>query len=394
MKRVLVTGATGVIGSEVALALMQSKDCEVQLLLRAKSPEHLAQRLSGLFGYWQGMSPEDRYRIRAIAGDVCLPRLGVDPTEYNRLSASVSHVIHCAGNVKLNQSREEAHANAVQAAANVLEFARVCQVRGCLRKVDAVTTIGVAGSAPGRVPERRLARRRFHNTYEAAKAEAEELLFRAIDEGLPVTVHRPSMTVGNSKTGRVLSFQVFYYVIGLLLGEHTFGFVPIAPDVLVDLVPVDFVAQAIRLSSDDPEAAGKVFHLCSGEEKSLSLAQLSDRLRDIYARLGAPTRSARKVSYAFVRAPLRLISRAGGSRIKTLRSVPFLMDYLDSPQIFENSNTLDYLSRAGLKLPHPDEYLGKIVEYYWKSVEAKKRVKRSVCDLQTEPAAKVPHHVS
>jgi thioester reductase-like protein len=205
MSCVLITGATGVIGSELVPLFLDSDDCRLRLIVRADSASHLQERTGELLAYW-GRRPQDPAvagRVEVLAGDVGRPRLGLDDATYRRLTGEVTHVVHSAGNVKLSQSLEEARANAVGSAQRVVEFARSCQDRGLLQKLDVVSTVGVAGRMPGLVPERRLSEpREFHNTYEQAKAEAEELLFQELQTGLPVTIHRPSMVVGNSQTGR------------------------------------------------------------------------------------------------------------------------------------------------------------------------------------------------
>ena len=159
-----------------------------------------------------------------FAGDVCKPHLGLQSDEYGRLSREVTHIIHSAGNVRLNLSHEEARANALGAADEVVAFAEACRKTESLTKLDVVSTIGVAGRLPGLIPERQLVEpREFHNSYEAAKAEAEDFLFEKLAEGIPLTVHRPSMVVGNSQTGKVRQFQVFYHLCDFLAGRKTGG---------------------------------------------------------------------------------------------------------------------------------------------------------------------------
>ena len=74
--------------------------------------------------------------------------------------------------------------------------------------------------------------RQFHNTYEAAKAEAESFVWERLSGGLPGTIHRPSMIVGDSKTGKNIRFQVFYYLADFLAGLRTLGVVPDTRDVV------------------------------------------------------------------------------------------------------------------------------------------------------------------
>ncbi|RIK75039.1 MAG: hypothetical protein DCC67_15800 [Planctomycetota bacterium] len=224
---VLLTGGTGVVGAALVPELAAKKqDVVIHLLVRARDESDLARRADELHGYWRSCGqPIDPGRTRFYRGDVTQPRLGLDDRDYAALSACVTHVIHSAGNVRLNESLADARRSAVDSARHIVEFARRGLQQGVLGKVDALSTIGVAGRLRGIVPERRLTERRsFRNTYEAAKAEAEELLWREIDAGMPLTIHRPSMVVGDSRTGRAIRPQVFRYLADFLSGRRTGGF--------------------------------------------------------------------------------------------------------------------------------------------------------------------------
>src|SRR6185503_1340820 len=110
----------------------------------------------------------------------------------------------------------------------------------------------------GLVPEELLTGQAFHNTYESSKAEAERLVLAAIDGGLPVTIHRPSMVVGDSRTGKAIRPQVFQFLAGFLAGGQTAGFVPKLTGVQLDTVPSDYVAAAIHWASRTPKATGRI----------------------------------------------------------------------------------------------------------------------------------------
>ena len=124
---------------------------------------------------------------------------------------------------------------------------------------------------PGALPERWITEsREYHNTYEQAKAEAEVLVARGVAEGLPITVHRPSMVVGDSRTGDVMRFQIFYHLVEFLSGRRTFGFFPAFGATRLDIVPVDYVANAVVWSSGRQDTVGRILHLCAGPEESLT----------------------------------------------------------------------------------------------------------------------------
>lgn len=338
MPTVLITGATGVIGSELVPLFLQG-GFQVRLLLRGQSAEHVRGRMEELYAYWQ-MAPDTRAaaesQIEPIAGDVTQPALGLDAATFDRLAGELTHVVHAAGKVKLNQSIEEARRNALEPARQIVALARACQRSGQFVKLDAVTTIGVCGRMPGLIPERRLTEpRTFHNNYEQAKAETEDFLFAELDAGLPLTIHRPSMVVGRSDTGRVIRKQVFYYLCEFLTGKHTCGFLPNLGDATLDVIPVDEVARTIYHSSTNPETVGRVVHLCAGPDRALRLSDLVTQVRRDATARSEKLPQLHTLPLPVFSAGARLLSLFAPSGLKkTLRTLPYFLTYLSERQRF------------------------------------------------------------
>ena len=207
MNHILLTGATGVIGSALLAELLTQKALEVTILIRAKNQEHLVQRASELLDKLEVPSNEIGRRVHLAMGDITEPNIGLKDEQYEAIQSRVTHIVHSAGKVKLNQSLEEARSNSLFTAKQMIAFA---QGAPNLEKADILSTIGVAGCLEGRVPEERLTKqRKFHNTYEQSKAEAEELYWQALADGLPISIHRPSMVVGTPKPAKYSSTRCF-----------------------------------------------------------------------------------------------------------------------------------------------------------------------------------------
>jgi nucleoside-diphosphate-sugar epimerase len=249
---------------------------------------------------------------------------------------------------------------------HVLAFAHAGRERGVLRKLEHLSTVGVAGRMSGLVPEAPLSRpRRFHNTYEAAKAEAEELLMREMDAGLAATIHRPSMVVGDARTGRIIHFQVFYHLGEFLAGSRTGGIVPDAGPVRIDIIPADWVARVIHASSVRPDAVGRIFHLCAGPAFALTVNEMGERLHALLARRGRRMPRLRRVPLGWFRRLLpvaRLVAPAQGRRF--LAALPRLLEYFDEAQVFDNVRTRAFFTGAGLEVPAVDDYLDKVIDFY------------------------------
>jgi len=362
MSHVLLTGATGVIGGAVLEGLLGLKDATVSLLLRGADDAAAERRRDQLLA--DLLEPEAaaaaRSRVHALRGDITRARLGLEPAAHGELGERCTHIIHCAAQIRMNLPREAARAAAVDGTEHVLGFART--VRG-LRKLEVVSTIGVGGRLP-EVAEDWLAEPRlFHNTYEEAKAEAETLVHRAQAE-LPVTVHRPSMVVGDSLTGQVRAFQVFYHLCEFLSGIRSRGLSPQLGAARVDTVPMDYVVRGLLWSLDHAEAAGRVLHQCAGPD-AMPLAVLQPLVRERFRAAGVRVPSLVSLPVWCFRALLRPLTVVAPAKLRrALRTAPVLLDYLTEHQLFHNEHTRATLAADGIELPAPAAYLPRVIDYY------------------------------
>lgn len=365
----LVTGASGAIGSALVPLLVADADARVHVLLRAASDDALSDRMDALRAFWgEDVARHSvRDRLAAVRGDVSQPRLGMSERDYEALSREVTHVIHSAGNVKLNQSIDAARASAVVAAEEIVRFAHACAVGRSLPKVEYLSTVGVAGRRPGVVPEEPLdGSYGYHNTYEHAKAEAETVVLRATERGLPATVHRPSMVVGDSRDGRIIHFQVFYYLAPFLAGSRTRGVLPDFGQVKLDLVPADYVARAIAASAQRPDSVGRIFHLCSGPLRAAPLGEVGEAVRRFLADRGERVFRPKYVPRALLRTLIRVASLAASERTrKALESLPYFLDYLDEAQVFANDATSRFFASQRLESPPVPQFLPAVLEYWY-----------------------------
>src|SRR6476646_2311481 len=243
MNDYFVTGATGVVGSAIADELLSRPDNRLTLLIRARSDTELDSRFDALIRFWQRDPLATRERVTTLRGDTVLPKFGLAEDVFERASARCTHIVHCAGLVRMNLALDEARESALRAAENVVQLVEACDRRRTRAKAEFLSTVGVGGRLPGRLPERFITQaRQFHNTYEQSKAEAEDFVHERIARGLPATIHRPSMVVGDSRSGRTISFQIFYHLVEFLTGKRTYGVFPSFGRTCLDIVPVDYVA--------------------------------------------------------------------------------------------------------------------------------------------------------
>lgn len=372
MKRVyFVTGATGTVGSALIPFLLEDADNEVRVLIRADGPAHLEARLEELYEFWgYGHVANERQRIQAIAGDVEKPGFGVSSGVYENLSNTVTHIIHCAGKVRMNLPLEDARSAAVASARNVVELGRACKN---LKKIEFVSTVGVGGRLPGAVPETWITTPRdFHNTYEQSKAEAEDYIRAEVERGLPLTVHRPSMVVGDATTGKIIHFQIFYYLCEFLSGRPTRGVCPILGRAKLDIIPADYVGRVLCWSSMEPRMAGRILHLCSGPSESIPLHDLQGRVRHVWQERGLTLPKLISIPPGILRAFLPILTCLVPAKSRrALRALPIFLDYLSDTQAFANHETKQLLVSADIDVPQVASYLNKLFGYYFEKATSK-----------------------
>jgi thioester reductase-like protein len=246
MGAVLLTGATGFVGTELLERLLERGDRPVHALVRAADDHAAAERLPA------------HARLNVLAGDIEQPGLGLSAATRARLAEEVTTVVHCAASVSFDLSLEESRRVNVEGTRNVVELAERCPG---LERLTYVSTAYVAGEPRGLFREDQLdVGQRFRNPYERSKFEAERMI-RGRANGLPLQVLRPSIIVGDSRTGRTSSFNVLYGPLKAFAG----GRIPAIParrSAPVDIVPVDYVAdRAYELLTDGPDGT---FHVVAG----------------------------------------------------------------------------------------------------------------------------------
>ena len=259
---VFLTGATGFLGMEVLARLLEAGEREVVALVRAEDGPAAEARLDGVLAkLWRDPAPY-RGRVRAVAGDVTSPGLGIDPAERTSLAEDIGAVMHCAASIAFDLPLDEARKINVEGTREVIGFAREAKALGRLERFVHVSTAYVSGDHDGTFRERQLdAGQTFRNTYEQTKLEAERVIAEADD--LAPAVARPSIVMGESDSGWTPAFNVLYWPLRAF-SRGLFDRVPALAEGRVDVVPVDYVADAIVYLLDRSEVG--VFNLVAGRD--------------------------------------------------------------------------------------------------------------------------------
>ncbi|WP_428390370.1 SDR family oxidoreductase [Lichenicoccus sp.] len=261
--QILITGASGLIGRELAGVLAERGHGVFALMHRAQGLSRNDGRTLPTTA-WAGTPPEPG-GIVAVQGDVCSGHFGLAPDACARLADSLDLIVHCAAltGFALPPARY-AQVN-IGGTANVLEVAA-----GGAVPVLLVSTAYVCGERSGPIEERPTAADvRFANGYESSKAAAEHLALAAAARGLPVAIARPSIVMGSTTDGAIGAFGGIYQLLRLL-SDGRITALPADPAASLDLVPIDHVVDGlVDLAERIDDAAGGIFHLVSSAPMTL-----------------------------------------------------------------------------------------------------------------------------
>ena len=256
---IFLTGFPGFIAGRLVKRLAQD-GARFLLLVQPSWAERArvdAARISVATG-----RPASDFRI--IEGDITQPALGIDSAELEQARLETTQLFHLAAIYDLTVSHDAAVKVNVEGTRRVNEFARSLKN---LRRYHYVSTCYVAGLRRGLILETELAHNAgFRNHYEETKYLA-ELEVDALKAELPLTIHRPSVVVGDSLTGETAKYDGIYYLIHYLrMHPRLLSLINIGNrDVRLNLVPVDFVVEAMAALAREERATGATVQLADPE---------------------------------------------------------------------------------------------------------------------------------
>lgn len=283
--RILITGGTGFLGKAVLSRIAELSTYEkIYLLVRPKRDEDAKARVAKMIErmFPPGKIEALKSKILAVEGDLTAGQLGIPDTMITKLAADIDQILHVGASTDFGAPLRESRQNNVEGTRHVLDMAVKLKLAGSKARIDYISTAFVAGIKPGKVTEKDLDRNQnFANNYERSKCEA-ELLVRSYMDRLDIAIHRPSIVVGDSNNGYTPHFKVLYWPL-LLLSKGLLPFIACNPRALLDVVPVNYVADGIVALMQLEQAIGNTYYLSAGLGKEL---RVNNFLRDAYELAG------------------------------------------------------------------------------------------------------------
>jgi thioester reductase-like protein len=347
--RVLLTGFPGFLGSELVRRILRRPgDPKVVCLVQEKFAGLARERAAEI----AAAEKVAKNRIELVAGDITRSGLGLD--DARAAARGVGEIFHLAAVYDLSVRREVAMKVNVEGTKNVLDFAATCSRLG---RLQYVSTCYVSGRWAGIFREDDLEKgQSFNNHYEETKYLAEIEVRRHMDGGMPATIYRPGIVVGDSVTGETQKYDGPYYVLRWLLKQPTLAVLPVPLGVdrlRGNLVPRDFVVGAIDALSTAAASAGRCYQLADPDPPTIdeTIRLMGRATGRIVVRTPMPVGVA-KAAIAHVPGVYRLMGIPAEAVV-----------YFAHPTFYDTTHARRDLEPLGIRCPPLADYMPRLVEF-------------------------------
>ncbi len=368
-----VTGATGFIGKRLVKKLLERKGAVVHFLIRKES----ADKVADLRSFW-GVGPA---RAVPVFGDLTAKKLGVAADDVKKLKGQIDHFYHLAAVYDLGADEETQVAVNIEGTRNTVDLAKA---------IDAghfhhVSSIAAAGLYEGVFREDMFEEAEgLDHPYFQTKHESEKIVRQ--DCKVPWTVYRPAMVVGDSTTGEMDKIDGPYYFFKLIQRLRQL-LPPWMPTVgleggRVNIVPVDFVVNALNVISHQKDITKKCYHLVDpvgyrvGDVLDIfSRAAHAPRMNLFInaALLGFIPKGIKKSLMAMV--PVRRVRNAV---LKDLGLPEDMLTFVNYPTRFDCREALAALKGSGVSCPNLKDYAWRLWDYWERNLDPELFIDRTL----------------
>ena len=342
---IFVTGSTGYLGSYVVAGLLSEHRDKLNLLVRAKSEpearERLWKSLQLHFAFPEFLDYLDT-RVCIFLGDLTSERFGLSADDYDALVDTTDSVVHCAASLNRKSEKQCLNVN-LRGTLEVIEMARRAQDRHGLRRYSHVSTVAVAGKRKDEVVSEDDAidwERSDYDPYARTKKFCEHMAHRLLPD-VPKTIFRPAIVLGDSRRPATSQFDMVQAVDFLA----RMPVLPLRPQDRIDIVPANYVGQAVVTIHQKDAPAQSIYHLSSGKGSETyaglteAIAKAGGMRRPLFwPWAGGPF--SRTVNWA---------SNRGGAIGHAASLLKVFWPYLDWNTVFDNSRIVAELGEAPAK---------------------------------------------
>jgi len=338
---IFLTGSTGYIGAHVAANLLQQHGASLNVLVRAKDPHEAEARLWQAFQLHMDFPRFYEFlqtKVRVFRGDLTAPSFGLVREDYERLVHTTDSVIHCAAS--LNRKSEKSCLNVnLRGTLEVIQLARQANYYHGLRRFSNVSTVAVAGMRSNEVVVEDASidwGRSDYDPYARTKKFCEHMVRQLLPD-VPITIFRPSIVLGDSRYPQTTQFDMvrsFVFLAGLPA-------LPFRPNDKIDIVNVDFVADAIATLHVKDKPQFDTYHLSSGRD--------SQTFRQVTSALSSAQNKRGPVFLPFIQKPFSGVVNSLANRKNAVGHgaalMKVFMPYLTWNTVFDNTRVTSELGR-------------------------------------------------
>jgi len=351
MSTVLMTGFPGFLGSSLLVKILAKREGAVAVcIVQARHMDEAKAKLVEI----EASHPHIAQRVQLVEGDITVQGLGLSDSvavDAERL-ADVNEVWHLAAVYDLAVPEDIAKLVNITGTENVLQF---CRERPNFRRLQYVSTCYVSGRYDGEFTEDMLEEgQEFQNHYEETKYEAERLVRAAMADGLPATIYRPGIVVGDSRTGETQKYDGPYFVADYMKRLPGVTFLPnVDKSVMASLVPRDYVVAAMDALSVLDKSEGKTYQLTDPDPPS------AREVAEIFGEHLGRRLIWLPVSVSVVRF---LLDTVPG--MEPLTGLPAeTLDYFAFPTTYGTAHTVADLEGTGVACPRFRDYADKLLDF-------------------------------
>ena len=353
-----VTGATGFIGQFLLRNLVKRKG-PIYVLVRRESQKKLAALREEL-----GLTERE---LIAVVGDLTKKNLGVAPADIRKLKGKIDHLFHLAAVYDMKASAEAQQAANVEGTRHVVEFANAVEA-GCFHHVSS---IAAAGMYDGVFREDMFEEAEdLDHPYFRTKHDSEAIVRDALKR--PYRIYRPGFVVGDSKTGYIDKIDGPYYFFKVLqrlrqMLPPWFPMIGIEGG-RINIVPVDFVANALDYLAHKRGLDGKCFHLTDPDPRRIG------EVLNIFANAGHAPKLTMRLNarmFGFIPAPLLYglgslapVKRMVRAVLKDLGIPADVFQFINWPTRYDNRETAKALKGSGIAVPDLETYAPVLWDYW------------------------------
>src|SRR3990167_404073 len=371
-RTVLITGATGFLGSYITRGLFEA-GFHLKLLVRKTAQSQPKERFFEIctpFAIAESIFNSSRNPVEIIEGDISKSYFGLNTADYLKLAETVDEVFHCAAATKFDNNMSDIHTQANIVGTELITL--FCMTRK-LKRLHHISTAYVAGKRRDTVLENELERGQlFNNNYERSKYEAERNLSLFVKRHqIPCTIYRPSIITGDATTGYTKNYDnIYVFGKGLSrLKNHkiqniyrdkrlinirrpTSLRIPGDKYGTINLIPVDYAACSIIAISRRTESINRTFHIVNPSPPTLGeLAEWMKVAMGFHRVKIVPM-------YEFQTQPSTLQEKL------FLQGTVALQPYMFGEPYFDSTCTRNLLSSTGIECPLvTQELINRFIQY-------------------------------